>query len=120
MLTEALHLARCMHCVQALADGIGITGLRITWLGRWWCCFQTPHATGHKFNGWVDQFLGTPNDSLQDIYLRVGGKISAVEGLTAKACYHTFSGDDSGDDFGTELDIVATYKFECRKTDCWR
>ena len=73
--------------------------------------FQTPHATGHKFNGWVDKFLGTPADGLQDMYLRVGGKIAAVEGLTAKACYHTFSGDDSGDDFGSEIDIVATYKF---------
>ncbi len=74
--------------------------------------FQTPHATGHKFNGWADKFLGTPADGLEDFYLRVGGKIAAVPGLSAKLCYHTFSGDDSGDDFGSELDIVASYKFQ--------
>ena len=72
--------------------------------------FATPHATLHKFNGWADKFLGTPTDGLEDMYLRVGGKIPGVEGLTAKAMYHVFSGDDSGDDFGNELDLVATYK----------
>ncbi len=74
--------------------------------------FQTPHATGHKFNGWADKFLGTPPDGLQDLYFRVGGKIKAIPGLNVKGIYHIFSGDDSGDDFGSEIDIVATYKFQ--------
>lgn len=30
--------------------------------------FQTPLATLHKFNGWADRFLDTPNAGLRDAY----------------------------------------------------
>jgi len=68
--------------------------------------FATPLATLHKFNGWADQFLGTPAEGLQDIYASVGGKLA---GGSWKIVYHDFSADDSSDtvdDLGSEIDAV--------------
>ena len=72
--------------------------------------FSTPLATGHKFNGWSDQFLGTPPQGLVDIYLSVGGK--AAGGKWA-AIYHDFSADESTatvDDLGTEINLLYARK----------
>ena len=33
--------------------------------------FATPLATGHKFQGFADKFLTTPNDGVQDLYVGV-------------------------------------------------
>jgi hypothetical protein len=68
--------------------------------------FATPLATLHKFNGWADQFLGTPNEGLQDIYVSVGGKLA---GGAWKVVAHDFSADESSntvDDLGSEIDAV--------------
>ncbi len=70
--------------------------------------FATPLATLHKFNGWADQFLGTPAQGLQDIYVSVGGKLA---GGAWKVVAHDFSADDSSDtvdDLGSEFDAVYT------------
>lgn len=66
--------------------------------------FATPLATLHKFNGWADQFLGTPAQGLQDIYVSVGGKLA---GGSWKIVAHDFSADDASstvDDLGSEID----------------
>ena len=68
--------------------------------------FATPLATLHAFNGWADQFLGTPAQGLQDIYVSVGGKLA---GGSWKIIAHDFSADDSTnaiDDLGSEIDAV--------------
>jgi hypothetical protein len=68
--------------------------------------FATPLATLHKFNGWSDQFLGTPAQGLQDIYVSVGGKLA---GGSWKIVAHDFSADESSndvDDLGSEIDAV--------------
>ena len=68
--------------------------------------FATPLATLHKFNGWADQFLGTPAQGLQDIYVSVGGKLA---GGSWKIVAHDYSADessDSVDDLGSEIDAV--------------
>jgi hypothetical protein len=68
--------------------------------------FATPLATLHKFNGWADQFLGTPAQGLQDIYVSVGGKLA---GGSWKIVAHDFSADESSngiDDLGSEIDAV--------------
>ena len=68
--------------------------------------FSTPLATLHKFNGWADQFLGTPAQGLQDIYVSVGGKLA---GGSWKIVAHDYSADDSSetvDDLGSEIDAV--------------
>jgi len=69
--------------------------------------FSTPLATKHKFQGFADKFLGTPNEGIEDIYLTVKG---AVSGVKLSATYHDLSSDVDGIDYGTELDLVAAYK----------
>ncbi len=68
--------------------------------------FKTPLATLHKFQGWADKFLGTPGDGIEDIYLGVNGKVGPVK---MAAIYHDFQAEDSNADFGTEIDLVATW-----------
>lgn len=72
--------------------------------------FATPLATLHKFNGWTDQFLGTPADGLVDMYLSVSGKLAGGKWVVA---YHDFSTDESSanDDLGSEIDLLYAKKF---------
>ena len=69
--------------------------------------FATPLATLHKFQGWADKFLSTPGDGIEDAYLSVGGKLGPVNLM---AVYHDFQAESSSTDFGTELDLIATWK----------
>jgi len=71
--------------------------------------FQTPLATLHKFNGWADQFLGTPGVGLEDIYATVSGK---VFGGKFSVTYHDFSADEGGADLGDEIDAVYVKGFK--------
>jgi hypothetical protein len=67
--------------------------------------FATPLATLHKFNGWSDQFLGTPNQGLVDVVLTVSGKVAGGKWLAA---YHDFTADESSaavDDLGSEINL---------------
>jgi len=68
--------------------------------------FATPLATLHKFQGWADMFLATPADGIEDAYVSVGGALGPVKLM---AVYHDFQAESSSDDFGTELDLVATW-----------
>ena len=68
--------------------------------------FKTPLATLHKFQGWADKFLGTPGDGIEDLYVGVNGKLGPVK---LAAIYHDFRASDSSADFGTEIDLVATW-----------
>jgi len=84
--------------------------------------FQTPLATKHKFNGWADQFLGTPAGGLQDINGRVGYKFENAGKLIA--VYHMFNsmedmaaaGTAAGtstaksNDLGQEIDVAYSSK----------
>jgi Alginate export len=70
--------------------------------------FKTPLATLHKFQGWADKFLSTPGDGIEDLYGSVETKLGPVKLV---AVYHDFQAEDSSEDFGTELDLVATYPF---------
>jgi hypothetical protein len=69
--------------------------------------FRTPLATLHKFNGWADQFLNTPDAGLKDRYFQVGGKVSDI---ALKAVYHQFDAQDSGETYGSEWNFSATKK----------
>jgi len=68
--------------------------------------FKTPLATLHKFQGWADKFLGTPKDGIEDFYIGASGKLGPVK---LAAIYHDFQAEDTSDDYGTELDLVATW-----------
>lgn len=68
--------------------------------------FKTPYATLHKFQGWADKFLATPGDGIEDIYAGIAGAAGPVK---LGAFYHEFSAEDSSADFGSEIDLVATW-----------
>jgi hypothetical protein len=73
--------------------------------------FTTPLATLHKFNGWSDQFLGTPKEGLADVYTSLSGKVA---GGKWTVIYHKFDADDASaavDDLGSEIDAVYTKSF---------
>ncbi len=81
--------------------------------------FQTPLATKHKFNGWADQFLGTPSTGLQDLNVRAGYKFATAGKIIG--FYHMFSaaadsatvstgGVAAGDAYGSEFDIAYSTK----------
>lgn len=71
--------------------------------------FETPLATKHAFNGWADQFLGTPSNGLKDVYLSIG---STIKGIGLRAVYHNFKSDIMSIDYGTEWNLLATKKFD--------
>ncbi|REL29417.1 alginate export family protein [Thalassotalea euphylliae] len=67
--------------------------------------FSTPLATLHKFNGWADQFLGTPSLGLADLYVSVSGK--ALGGKWS-IVYHDYEADEDEaavEDFGDEINL---------------
>jgi len=69
--------------------------------------FRTPLATGHAFNGWADQFLGTPAGGLEDTYFTVKYKAGK---WSLTGVYHDFSSEISSSDYGTEFDFAAGRK----------
>ncbi len=75
--------------------------------------FRTPYATLHAFQGFADKFLGTggfngTGTGITDTY--VSGNVSLF-GATFAAFYHDFEAEDSGDDLGDEIDLVAKRSF---------
>jgi len=70
--------------------------------------FRTPLGTNHAFQGWADQFLTTPTDGLEDIYVTVVGK---VLGAKVVAVYHDFETDKGSDDAGDEIDLLVQKSF---------
>jgi hypothetical protein len=68
--------------------------------------FATPLATLHKFQGWADKFLSTPGDGVEDAYFGIDGVVGPVK---LAAIYHNFQAEDSSEDFGDEIDLVATW-----------
>ena len=69
--------------------------------------FQTPLATLHKFQGWADKILSTPNTGIDDKFL----SISAAWGSSKlDVIYHDLSAEKGSSDYGTEWDLSYTYK----------
>jgi len=74
---------------------------------------QTPMATLHKFNGWADLFLTTPNAGLQDIYAGASYRfemVKALPGLNAAVTYHQYDSDTGGLDYGGEWNASLGFK----------
>jgi hypothetical protein len=74
---------------------------------------QTPMATLHKFNGWADLFLVTPDNGLQDVYVGLSYKfpaIKALPGLNAQVVWHTYDSDIGGIDYGSEWNASLGFK----------
>lgn len=74
--------------------------------------FATPLATLHKFNGWTDQFLGTPAEGLDDLYIQAAGSAFGGKWLIR---YHDYSANEASetiDDLGSEIEGQFTKKFK--------
>jgi hypothetical protein len=68
--------------------------------------FKTPLATLHKFQGFADAFLTTPNDGLQDRYIGIGINISKFK---VSIAHHEFKLVESSLDYGNELNLTVVY-----------
>jgi hypothetical protein len=67
--------------------------------------FATPLATLHAFQGWADQFLTTPTQGIEDVYVSLARPIFMG---TATLVYHDYSADRSTatvDDLGDEINL---------------
>ncbi len=74
---------------------------------------QTPMATLHKFNGWADLFLTTPNSGLRDLYGGISYSfpgVKAIKGLNSQVTYHQYDSDVGGLDFGHEWNASIGFK----------
>ncbi|KQZ76434.1 hypothetical protein ASE06_07560 [Sphingopyxis sp. Root214] len=75
--------------------------------------FQTPLATGFKFQGWTDKFLTTPPDGVRDLYASVGWNWKAVgplKAVTLQAAYHDYRSDRASRSYGDEINLLASAK----------
>lgn len=74
---------------------------------------QTPLATLHKFQGWADKFLATPNNGVVDTY--VGGTVT-VKGYGFTLAAHQYGADNGGADYGSETNVQLAKTFAKRYT----
>ena len=75
--------------------------------------FITPLATLHPFQGWADQFLLTPDEGIEDIYLTLGARFWEGQLLVV---FHEFNAESGSMEWGTELDVIFNRKFGKRHT----
>ena len=74
---------------------------------------QTPLATLHKFNGWADLFLVTPDNGLQDAYVGLAykfPKVKTLPGLNAAVSWHQYDSDFGDIEYGTEWNASLGFK----------
>ncbi|USG63048.1 hypothetical protein NBZ79_08655 [Sneathiella marina] len=78
--------------------------------------FQTPLATGHKFQGLADVFLTTPGDGLEDFHVSLAYQTPSFfyfpKGINVQAAYHDFSAENGSTDMGSEVDILAIFPLD--------
>ena len=69
---------------------------------------QTPLATLHAFQGWVDQFLTTPANGVADLYYLANATIEKVKLI---GVYHDFDAERGGANLGREWDASISRTF---------
>jgi hypothetical protein len=75
--------------------------------------FQTPLATGFKFQGWADKFLTTPPDGVRDLYASAGWSwqtVGPLKGVTLQGAYHNYRSDRVSRSYGDEINLLASAK----------
>ena len=70
--------------------------------------FRTPLATLHKFQGWADKFLNTPNAGVDDRYATLQANFLGAKALLV---YHRFEAADGGQKYGNEWDFSLAKTF---------
>jgi hypothetical protein len=83
--------------------------------------YTSLYGTGHKFFGYMDYFVNFPNDTyglgVMDLIAKAG--IAPLEKLKLALNFHIFNSMEdytltdgsNSKSFGTEIDFVATYKY---------
>jgi Alginate export len=82
--------------------------------------FQTPFGTNHLFQGWVDKFLATPRQGIQDTFVTATYR---YDDFLFFADYHLIKSDEdfntvgggasrNGDKYGTEWNVAATWNID--------
>lgn len=69
--------------------------------------FRTPLVTLHKFQGWADKFLYTPDTGVEDVYLNVKYRDFSI-------IYHQFRAETGGGSLGNEIDFAWFRRFGAR------
>jgi hypothetical protein len=73
--------------------------------------FRTPLATLHAFNGWVDKFLTTPQEGLDDRHAKLKGTFGPT---IFELRFHRFEGEDTGSKLGDEWNVLVGHQFHER------
>jgi hypothetical protein len=76
--------------------------------------FTTPLATLHKFEGWVDKFLTTPANGLDDRYGSLTwatGRLGPLGSLSLTAVYHAYQAQHVTASYGDEWNGLLTAKW---------
>jgi hypothetical protein len=71
--------------------------------------FQTPLATGFKFQGWADKFLTTPPNGVRDLMaasVTAGRRSGPLKARLVQAVYHRFDSDRLSQHYGNEIDLL--------------
>lgn len=82
--------------------------------------FQTPFGTNHLFQGWVDKFLATPVEGIEDTFVTATYR---YDDFTFFADYHLIKSDDdfhtvgsgiatNGSKYGKEWNVAATWNID--------
>lgn len=79
--------------------------------GKAFTAFQTPLATLHIFQGWADKFTVTPRMGVEDFYVGASANFGS---LALQLIWHDFQAEAASDDYGSEWDASAGYKFGTR------
>lgn len=77
--------------------------------------FQTPLATGFKFQGWADKFLSTPPNGVRDVYAGAGygwSKLGRIDAISLQAAFHRFESDRLGQHYGDEINLLASVRIK--------
>ena len=77
--------------------------------------FSTPLATLHKFQGWVDKFLTTPDKGVKDTYTTGTYAIKGVgpfETIAATAMYHDYYSTRGNVSYGHEWNAQVSAKWQ--------
>jgi len=73
--------------------------------------FQTPLATLHAFQGWVDKFLVTPPQGIEDTYV---GFMTRLGPANVQVFYHDYRAEAVDRDYGTEWNASVGFTFAKR------
>jgi hypothetical protein len=76
---------------------------------------QTPYATKHAFQGWIDQFLVTPNEGLVDTYLSIGFDLNH-HATKILAVYHDYESDKNNVSTGRDVDFGQEWNIQAIRT----